>query len=90
MNKAFQNLAESFKGFGATFEQCDTTLYVYLNRGHVFEANSKSFLATQYANLFGQAWLPKAIKELRRELSLGIRQATNEELAEYDYSNGQK
>lgn len=88
MNKAFQNLAESFRSLGATFEQDDTTLYIYLNRGNVFTANSKSFLILQYANLFGQAWLPKAIRELRKDLSLGIRPATDEELAEYDHNNG--
>jgi hypothetical protein len=88
MNKAFKRLEEKFVRFGATFEQDDTVLWVYLNSPHhVFQSNSKSFLITQYANLFGQSWLPKAIKELDRDLSLGIRTSTNEEFEEYCRNN---
>ena len=91
MNKAFKKLAEKFVRFGATFEQDDTVLWVYLNSPHhVFQSNSKSFLITQYANLFGQSWLPKAIKELDCDLSLGIRTSTNEEFEEYCRNNNQE
>lgn len=87
MNKAFEKLAEKFASLNATFEQDDTTLYVYLSRGNVFNSNSKSFLVVQYSNLFGQSWLPRALAELSKELSLGVRVSTDNELEEYDQSN---
>ena len=88
MNKALKNLSDKFVSFGITFEQDETAIYAYLNRGSVFNENSKSFLVIQYANLYGQSWLPKALKQLSLDLSNGIRTATEEELAEYDYNNG--
>jgi hypothetical protein len=88
MNKALKNLSVEFAHLGITFEQDDTLIYAYLNRGSVFNENSKPFLVIQYANLYGQSWLPKALKQLSLDLSYGIRTATEEELAEYDYNNG--
>jgi hypothetical protein len=90
MNKSVRNFADSDRilGKGIKIEQDDSTLWATLPRGKVFVANSKSFLIAPYANSGGQTWLTSAIRNLNGEISLGIRDATEEELAEYDYSNG--
>jgi hypothetical protein len=90
MNKSVRNFADSDRilSKGIKIDQNDSTLEATLPRGKVFVANSKSFLITPYANSGGQTWLTYAIHYLDGEISLGIRDATEDELAEYDHSNG--
>jgi hypothetical protein len=87
--KKFSEL-EHIVARGITMYQNDSTLLATLPRGKVFRANSKSFLIAQYANAGGQSWLTFAINNLGSEIAFGVRDATEEELAEYDHSNNQQ
>jgi hypothetical protein len=89
MDKSVKKFAESERivSKGVTITQDDVSLFASLPRGKVFEANSKAFLFTLHTNTAHQHWLPTAINYLDGEISLGVRDATEEELAEYDHSN---
>lgn len=87
-NKAVWNLSDRVEHLGVKIEQDDSTLAALLPRGKVFEANSKAFLITRYVNTAGQSWLNWAIYSLEGDIRLGIRNADEQELQEYDHSNG--
>ena len=90
MNKSVKSFAESERIVekGIRIDQDGSTLLATLPRGRVFKANSKSFLISRFSNTGGQSWLWAAINHLDGEISIGVRDATAEELAEYDHSNG--
>lgn len=92
MDKSVKRFAESERIVekGIRIEQDESTILAILPRGKVFKANSKSFLTSQYSNTGGQSWLWAAINHLDGEISLGVRDATADELEEYDHSNGEK
>lgn len=89
MDKSVKRFAECERIVekGIKIDQDGSTLLATLPRGRVFEANSKSFLISKYTNTGGQHWLLAAINHLDGEISLGVRDATEHELAEYDHSN---
>jgi hypothetical protein len=87
-SKSVWNLSDRVEHLGVRIEQDDSTIAAFLPRGKVFEVNSKAFLITRYTNTAGQSWLYWAIYTLEGDIRLGIRDADEQELQEYDHSNG--
>lgn len=80
MNKLVAKLQSEVNHLGILIEQDDTILCASCADNMVFNENSKGFIWIQYINPIGQSWLLTAVKNLRRDILLGVRPKTQDDL----------
>ena len=80
MNKLVAKLQSEVNYLGVLIEQDDTLLCASCKENMVFNENSKGFIWIQYINGIGQSWLTTAVKNLRRDILLGVRPKTQDDL----------